>query len=149
MQFCRFSAHLSNRLLSSAATVAQQWGASQTRASTPPVCPHSRSALEETAEWTATATPWLTSRPSPSLCVEASLTTGRSPKVRLSHRCSRSTVIENRGTEGTWNVCVCPYRAVPREDHLLPAVCRKPLHHRRPQLSRENWFQVRHSHLLE
>lgn len=50
--------------------------------------------------------------------------------------------------KATLSVCVCPYRSVPREDHLLPAVCRKPLHHRRPQLSRENWLQVRHSHMF-
>ena len=42
-------------------------------------------------------------------------------------------------------VCVCDYRAVPREDHLLPAVRRQPLHHRRPQLGGENWLQVRRS----
>lgn len=138
--------------------VVQQWGASQTQASTAPVCPHSRSALEETVEWTATSTSWAICRPLPSLCAVASLTTRRSLKVSHSrqpqHRC-HTLWCQLWQQEGNWThlkcVCMfaCVYREVPGEDHLVPAVRREPLHHRRPQLSCENWLQVRHSNLLE
>lgn len=43
------------------------------------------------------------------------------------------------------SLCVCDYRAVPWEDDLIPTVCRKPLHHWRPQPCCENWLQVRTS----
>lgn len=78
--FCSRPRH-SHHLLCPTVILAQQSGAAQIRASTAPVCPRRQLAQAGTAEWTATATTWLTCRLSPSLCAEDSQTTERSQKV--------------------------------------------------------------------
>lgn len=126
---CRFGthAHQSHHLLCPAVKLARRSGASQIRASTAPVCPRRPSARAGTAEWTATATTWPTCPPSPSLCAEDSQTTERSQKVEFSLKEHKLGVVRDEHSLKRW---VHYYRAVSREDHLIPAVCRKPFHHR-------------------
>lgn len=139
--FCKCASQ-SHHLLCPAVMPGRRLGASPILASTAPVCPRRQSAQAGTVEWTATATTWPTFHLSPSLCAEDSQTTERSQKVKFSLKRHKHSVVSGEQKRKRL-VCVVHYRAVSREDDLLPAICRKPLHHRWPQLSCKDWFQVR------
>lgn len=123
----------------------QQVEASRTRACMEPACPHSLSAPVGTAAWTPTANTCPIFRPSLCRCAGVSATTGRSLKVGIIKVC----ICEAAHSENIQKlhnsmsvIFLAPRRALPRENHHLSAIFRKPLHHRRPQLGRSNRLQV-------